>query len=273
MPHPAPGATALEPPSWPVQTTTSQIAHEEIEALVSGELAAIRTPGFTDPAACAAIVDAAQEHGYEWYQNVLPPIGKIGVVQIEHKTPEATREYFAKGPPAVAARDAILGAGGDPFARLLELLGDAWPAGARVAREESLGADYFAGVIRNMTAARLHVDWAPRDARDWSIGSIAGQLAWNIYLKIGHGTGQTRVYDRWWSEELEEFKTQGNYGYEPQAVEGARFVQIQPHVGDLVIFSPRHFHEVICPDDGQERIALGSFGGVTTTDEPLVLWS
>jgi hypothetical protein len=259
--------------SWPVYTATDRLDPDALSGLVAGELAAIHIPAFEDANACAAIVEAAKAHGFEWYENVTPPIGKIGVVQVGHSSDAGKRQYFETAPVAAAARDRIMAAGNDPFARLLALLADTWATGAGIAREPGSGADYFAGVIRNMTTARLHCDWAPHEASGWTVGSIIEQLAWNVYLKIGAHGGQTRVYDRAWSEECEAFKTAGNYGYEPEVVAGSDFIEIQPGIGDLLIFSPRRFHEVICPDDGAERIAIGSFVGVTSTDEPLILWS
>lgn len=258
---------------WPITySTTSGLTEAMLLDLLNGRIAALRIPGFVDATNCAKIVTTANDFGYAWYENVLPPIGKIGLTQIEHGL-DRKQEYFGGVVAATEVRDAILREGDDPFDGVMRALASAWSAGACLAYEDELRHDYFAGVIRNMGAARLHVDWAPHDAVGWDIAAIEAQLAWNIYLQIGEDGGATRIYRRPWTPELERYKTKKNYGYEPHAAADADIVELAPRVGELVVFSPRNLHEVTPVKDPTVRISVGSFIGCSGRDDELSLWS
>jgi hypothetical protein len=130
--------------------------------------------------------------------------------------------------------------------------------------------EYFAGLVRDVNVALLHLDFAPLDGPTWSVGNISSQLTWNIYLQSVDGGGDCQVYDRQWKLEDEQAKVPGSYRYDSQVVAGSQSVCLRPAVGDLTFFNSRNFHEVH-PSAGR-RVTLSSFAGLIAPDR-LVLWS
>lgn len=272
------GALATKPAAtdvWPV-VEVSQMTTGLLRDLLDGGVAALRVPGFCSITECQAIVTHAREVGFSPYAGVTPRIDKIGITQIEHTASDHDRDdYFSGVPAAVSIRDSILTAGGkNPslLDRVVTAFDLAWPAGAQIARESD-GRPYFAGVLRAMESARLHIDWAKNDAEDWWIGGIEAQLAWNVYLESDEQGGDLRIHRRAWNPSIEGFKSTGNYGYDDDAARDVSSVNITPRTGELVVFNPQYLHEVLPKRGDKARTTIGSFVGKTPGSGPLVLWS
>lgn len=242
------------------------LSSNSLDDLFNNRIAAIRVPGFASSEECEAFCAAADEHGYDYYEGVVPPIGKIGITQYE-AGPGGAESYFAQAEDAIEALGELSRASFDPLARVIDALSDLTVA--RVAFEEGVGS-YFAGLVRQIRTALLHVDWAPLDGPSWGIGDIDAQLAWNIYLKAPGAGGECIVHNRPWVWSDEELKIEGSYAYHDSTVADAQLLSLTPRVGDLVIFNSRNFHEVKSTTD--ERITVSSFIGRKPNGE-LWLWS
>jgi hypothetical protein len=253
---------------WPV-VEASSLNRASLEALFANEIAAIRVPDFVPTDVCARSVAAIEEHGFSFYRNVDPPIGRIGVTQTEHRT--ARDDYLEKARGANEARARLFSTTPDPLVLVIEALSRAWRGGAEVAREHD-GRSYFAGIVRIIGEALIHCDWAPHDSDGWVIGAASAQLSWNIYYAVSEAGGETTVFERPWSSEVEAYKNIGNYGYSPAAVDGCGFQRIAPVEGDLIIFNSQNMHCVDRSFGERERITASSFIGRMPSDR-LVLWS
>lgn len=116
----------------------------------------------------------------------------------------------------------------------------------------------------------LHMDFAKYDGPDWSIGEVAHQLSWNLYIRGQSKGGECVVHNRPWKPEYEAMKVDGSYHYNRAVVEGAE-AKSNPFVeGDLVLFNSRNFHEV--GDSQANRITMSSFIG-RFPNQDVVLWS
>lgn len=92
-----------------------------------------------------------------------------------------------------------------------------------IASEPELGR-YYAGLIRKINVAHLHFDYAPYDAKGWTIDKIKEQISWNICLNPGKYGGETIIYDKFWlPEEVDDtYKLEtahGSYGYKKEIVQ------------------------------------------------------
>ncbi len=239
-----------------------------VRQLFDNRIAAIRVPGFISEAACERSVEAITAAGFDYYEDVDPPIGRIGITQFENRDEKS--RYLALASLANKARTGIFLGLPDPFEQVWNALRSVWDAPVRLAAEPD-GATYFAGLIRLINEALVHCDWAPHDAERWAIGSITGQIAWNVYLSLPAEGGETVVYDAPWTEDAELYKSRENYGYAPKLVDGSRSVRITPRRGELVLFNSRNMHAV-APASGGHRITISSFIG-RTAEGGLVLWS
>ncbi len=256
------------------QTEAGQLSRDNLTRLLSNDLACIRVPGFISDQDVASTLDALTAAKFDYYKDVVPPIGRIGITQFEHGAD--AEGYFAAADRSNTYRRALFRDTVDPVDQVRSALSDAWGDSVDLA-EGSDGHPYFAGLVRYMSEALLHCDWAPLDAPGWTIGQIVEQLTWNVYYRVPEIGGEAVVYNRPWTEIVEAHKIPGSYGYDPHLVEDVERVVLKPSAGELVLFNPRNLHEVWRSSDPsdeipQPRVSVSSFIGHLPSGQ-LVLWS
>jgi hypothetical protein len=256
--------------SWEV-LRAEELSAEPLEAIFANEIAGVRIPGFVGREACSAASAAVQANGFDYYETVDPPLGRIGIAQYDHRTDKPT--YFRLAAQAHETRQRIFAAAGDPVELVIDALGAAWPNKVGLATEDAYGA-YFAGIVRvTVGGIRMHCDWGPQDAPGWLIDSVDGQLAWNIFYDLSETGGQTTVYDRPWQPELDDHADPAAFGfYQAAAVADRARYEISPGRGELVVFSSRNLHSVAPATGAGTRLSASSFVGRLPGGE-LALWS
>src|SRR5262249_53746871 len=146
--------------SWEIVTTTT-LSEPLIRSLIDNEIAAVRIAGFASLARCAQAAHSIVSYDFEEFNDVP----KIGLSRTEFwHLPDGEARYLSQVPDADAQRLEILKRPGDFLPEVLDLLGRAWPGGARVLTSESDGRPYFAGILRSLKGNLLHIDWDPVDA-------------------------------------------------------------------------------------------------------------
>ncbi|MGI2732199.1 histidine kinase [Bacillus cytotoxicus] len=262
--------------TWGIEET-QKLSVELLEDLFKGNIGAIRIPNFISKEICEKALNGIKEYGVNYYEGVYPKIGKIGTTQFEHRfSIEKKKEYFKKAVIANQARESIFRDSGDLAKNVIRFVGDAWPHNVDFAIEEETGDTYFAGLVRVMGRALIHVDWAGGlDGLfpEWTIGKINAQLAWNIYLQPSANGGSTVVYNRPWKKSDEAFyKLKDSYAYDYEAVKNAECIRITPQQGELVFFNPQNYHEVQKASGSEDRITVSSFAGLMPNKD-IVFWS
>ena len=242
-----------------------------LRRLFDNEIAAVRVPGFVAPRVVATVMQRVRQHAFDFYRDVEPPIGRIGITQYEHRHDEpAQSRYFGLARQANERRRRLF-AGVELFEAVLEQLRSAWPAHADLA-EESEATPYFAGLVRLIDVALLHCDWAPAESPGWRIGSIDAQITWNLYCSTAETGGVTVVYRRPWTPDAEAHAVAGSYGYHSDLIRDVPAVRIEPRPADLVLFNSRNFHAVERSAGTMPRITVSSFLG-RTPDRSVIAWS
>jgi hypothetical protein len=240
-----------------------------LDSLFDNAIAGIRIAGFLDRPTASVATCCVQQHGLDYYADVSPPIGKIGITQFEYRRDDRTKaEYLALAAAANERRKRIFEDCGDPLGMVIDAISAGRPA--ELARERD-GTPYFAGLVRVINEALLHCDWAPFDAPTWTIAGIDAQVTWNIYCQLPQTGGATTVYNRPWTPDAQHFQIPHSYGYRDDLVAGCEYLRIEPGVGDLIFFNSRNLHRVEA-GSGADRISISSFVG-RGPDVPLVLWS
>ncbi|MBA2875584.1 2OG-Fe(II)-dependent halogenase WelO5 family protein [Thermaerobacillus caldiproteolyticus] len=268
--------TQLSVKTWDV-VETDKLSKKLLDGLLKGEIGAVRIPNFLSNETCEQALKGIKNYGIDYYEGVYPKIGKIGITQFEHRfSKDKKKEYFKKAPKANRARESIFRDSGDLLRKVIDFVSEAWEFDVDIAVEEETGESYFAGLVRVMSRALIHIDWAGGlDGLnpEWTIGKIHAQLAWNIYLQPSSAGGSTVVYQRQWrkSDEI-YYKLKDSYGYDPEVVKNVDFVRIAPKQGELVFFNPQHYHEVQTTEGDTERITVSSFIGLMPNGN-LVFWS
>jgi hypothetical protein len=242
---------------------------ENFQALLRNDIPSIRISQFASVEECRQLSLAIEKIGFDFYRNVEPPIGRIGITQFEYRNRDKSG-YFDAVRKASKTYNKVTSLSFDPLKRLATILRQNISSKVQIAYENEAYGNYFAGLIRQINIALLHIDFAGLDAPDWRIGKIKSQLVWNVYIKAPSQGGICKVYNRQWQPEDEKYKIPGSYGYDYSLVANSEVKHNIPLTGDLVIFNSRNFHEVL-PGIG-ERITISSFIGQMPGGD-LVFWS
>jgi Carrier-protein-independent halogenase WelO5 len=248
-----------------------ELTYESLQAVLQNEVGAVVVPDFVDreqrEATYAALLEAPD---WSFYEGTSPPLGRLGITQYEHF--EAKDAYLDASADANARRSAVLASLPDPVDEVIEAFDAAWPGSAGPAEED--GRPYFVGIYRRGGGGgvKIHADWGPRDGEGWVIERITGQLAWNLFFSSPTAGGELIVYDYPWEPRLEEHAAQRFSDYDPKLFESTPRVEVPPYPGALIIFNSRNAHAVGPATNGEARVAVGSFIGVTE-DGDLAFWS
>lgn len=247
-----------------------------LRALLGGEIAAIRMPGFATPEECRRFCDAIRAGAVAGRAAETSPMTLIGCNFSNHAGREKG-DYFALVESSYVDVGRLCDAAGlDPLARMIGRLAAIWPGHVGVAVEPGFGR-YFAGGVKTRTSSsHLHYDFAAHTAPGFVIGQITDQLGWNLYLDMPAGTGETVTYRRQVPREG------GPYGSGPGKamnlerafVDGADSFTFRPEIGEVVIINTRNPHDVVVGEvaPGEWRAQASSFIGRLANDD-LVLWS
>lgn len=249
-----------------------ELSKENLQLLLDNKIPAIRIRGFATPEECRAFAEAAKRGNMQYY-NVADRIGYIGMAQYQYRWNKTKEEFLADVPKAQADVAAVFAESFDPLQRFMKLLGSVWPAPVDFASEN--GKPYFAGIIRSTSdKIDLHVDWAPVNSPDYSIGAINGQLGWNFFAEELESGGHTNVYNNPWNPEIVDGVIPQSYGLDRSLAENVPKFTYRASAGDVVIFNTRNPHEIASgvAKPGGSRVSIGSFVG-RMPDEQLVLWA
>lgn len=247
-----------------------EMNYENLNLLFENKIPCIRVSGFASKKECIQLERSVAKVGFDFYENVFPPIGRIGITQFEYSGKDKV-DYFLRASKANDVYRRITSmANFSPLDRLIYILNHNIDKNADIAFEDDVDASYFAGLFRQISVALLHVDFARLDAPGWKIGDVVSQLAWNLYITPPENGGSCNVYNRPWQLNDESRKITGSYGYDSSLVENVEYKSNAPIIGDLVIFNSRNFHEVTQANG--DRLTCSSFIG-KLPDGNLVLWS
>lgn len=255
--------------AWVIEEAES-LTISSLFALFHDEIAALRIPHFLANDACSTLIEQIHRYQPEQYTDD-PEMARVGITQAEHMDKKAL--YFQRAAEMNNSREAVFEERRAALLQVIHALRGVWRGQVDVAREEESNQRYFAGLIRIIRRTRLHFDWAPHDAQDWTIGQISAQLAWNIYLQASEHGGTTRVYHRAWRHEDERYREPGSYAFDLALVQNDAFVEIFPQTGELVLFNSRNYHEVEKAEGTHQRLSISSFVGLLKAGQALALWS
>jgi hypothetical protein len=238
--------------------------------LLRNEIPLVVIPNFATFEECARLADCANRIGFEPYENVDPPIDRIGITVFEYEG-RGVGEYFRDAYKARLVQQAIFSESFDPLARLIARLAAVADGPVDVATDPLFGR-YHAGLVRRIEQGTLlHIDFAPAEQPAWHVARVHTQMTWNLYLELAPGdAGATRIYNRQWLPSDEIMKVPKTYGYRREVVAGAQEFTYEPIVGDVCLFNTRNFHEVE-PSTGRRVTCCSAIG--VLDDGGTVLWS
>ncbi|WP_169807735.1 2OG-Fe(II)-dependent halogenase WelO5 family protein [Herbidospora mongoliensis] len=242
-----------------------------LKRVASGQIAGVIIPSILKASNCETITSALRTLPTGLYDvdRVHPPIARFGPALNDHRTEDGVDPMYWS--LAESARTAWLNAGlsSGPLTAALAALHSSWHQRTEIATISDRPA--YAGVIREINAGTLiHNDCIIREFPFGILDTqISAQLALNIYLSVGVDGGATTVWHRRWQPEDESSRI--GYGHTQTVVADAPYASFNPEVGDALLFSSEHYHDV-SPVSSGRRISLAFFLGLTS-DDRLVVWS
>lgn len=243
-----------------------QYASNNLGELIQNKVPFIRLKNFISTEDANLLLEQLELIGFDFYKNVSPPIGKLGVTVFENQDSplnyfKKSREILSNIKNSAPKHQKLLG-------KLVQLFG---AYGFSIFSEN---VDYFAGLIRIMKGgALLHIDYAPFDSEKYSINKIETQIACNIFLKTPKQGGELVVHNKKWQLEDEKLKKANSYGYNKKIVDNVELAKIKPEVGDLILFNSRNYHKVLPNGNLDEnRITFSCFAGINKNNE-CQIWS
>ena len=130
--------------SWDVVEAT-ELTEEILDGLFDNEIAAVRIPNFVSAEACRIGSEAVLSNGFDYYETLDPPLGRIGIAQYDHRADKT--EYFRLAALAHEKRKQLFAEAGDPIPLVADAVAAGWDGKVRLASEDAYG-DYFAGIVR-----------------------------------------------------------------------------------------------------------------------------
>lgn len=247
---------------------------KSLQEIIQKEKLAVLISRFMPEDVCKKLQKNIEDLGVDWYPNCTGKQGRIGIGATEFSHRQDGKEtYFSSIGQAEKNLQRILDGTKNPCDQLIELINPHFPT----ARASEVGyGNYFCGLIRAMgSASTLHYDFAPTQARGWSIDRIGEQLAVVFYFSLPESGGSLRIYERRWTAEDEahnnDVAEKGPFGFSEDFLSGVPFVEVMPKIGDVIIFNSRNFHMVTTPDDGSVRFSMNAFLG--SCDNSLIMWN
>lgn len=265
-PVPVPNAAA-SPNAWAREESLNA---NSLRALLDNRLACIRVDHFVSPQDARSLIEAANHLGFDQYEQVVPPIDRIGATVFEYNHRDQ-RAYFERAAEMQRLRDAIFARSFDALDAVMHAVGAAYQRPMHVMSSPTHGS-YYACLIRRIEqGTELHIDYAPAEQPSWDVAAIERQLAFNIYLELGPGAGETTIYRRAWQPEDEAHRNPDGYGYLPEVLDGVEeSLTFEPRLGELRLFNTRNYH-IVAPSTDRRTTAAAAIG--ETRDGRLVCWS
>ncbi|MFI5925935.1 hypothetical protein ACIA3K_08090 [Micromonospora sp. NPDC051543] len=248
------------------------ITRADVAGLVAGRIAAVRVPGLLPAARCHAITTALADAEMDRYDEsrVFPVVAKFGPAINDHRDGGDLREDYWEAADAADKGWSTLGLPDSPRELCLAAFRAAWPDVSPGRRQDR---QMHVGIVREINAGlQVHFDDAVREYAGRLLDSeVVAQLAFNIYVQVPPGGGETVLWRRRWQPDDEDLRIPGGYGYRESVADGTQSLTLRPTLGEGFLFDPRHYHTVRPATDGR-RISIGCFVGLTD-DGRLTLWS
>lgn len=245
------------------------LSKDNLRKLLNNQIPFIRIKNFVSEQHCLQMVADSSDQAFGFYDNVVPPIQRIGCTVFEYER-GAADGYFEQSKIEAKKRNRFFASTVNPIDKLIHSLAEVSGRSVSIARSDK-GDEYYAGLLRKIECGtELHIDYAPAEQQGWMICEVFSQLAWNLYLQVsGNDSGKTIIYNRCWQAKDDKYRG-GSYGFDIAVVDGCNHVELHPQVGEVILFNTRNYHHVT-PSDSSRFTLASAIGELPSGN--LVFWS
>ncbi|MEM7375087.1 MAG: 2OG-Fe(II) oxygenase [Bacteroidota bacterium] len=257
--------------------TQNSLQYQDLQALLTGELLALRIPLFYAPEHCLQLLASFQGlplfGPYRMAKDMQ--IHRIGMSLFETENqPEYLHRYYKDARDSMKKLSLICYPLTNPLTQLHEQLHELWPHGAQV--ENLHGFPMQQGIVRLFEAGKdsglpPHYDLLQNDVPDSPrAAQQLTQLAANIYLQVPDEGGELDLWDfQPTQQEFEELCT-GHHDFMDRSLLPPKAATLRPQTGELILMQSSKVHSVR-PSYGT-RLSMACFVGYYGQHEPLTYW-
>lgn len=239
--------------------------------IINGKYSALIIRNFYDKKSCNTITNRIKKFSYFDYGDGI--IKKIGVFLLAYINKKS--DYFIDAEKVRPTLRQIFYNLDDPRKKIHRLISNMFPTKIVTAAEED-GKKYSCGIIRlheKGDRGPLHRDNVSFEARDFYVSSFEHQLSCILYLNQSEKGGELLIYRQSWKKNDEKYREIG-FGYSNKVISKCKESSlIKANSGDLVIFNPRHYHEILPIAGKSKRITLSLFLAFSKMSNKVVTWS
>ena len=198
---------------------------------------------------------------------------KIGISLVSHSANK--EQYFEKSEKARPLLREIFKGLEDPRKKIHKFLSSLYHDYNILIAEED-GKRYACGIIRihdQGKSLHLHRDCVSFEAPNFYVAKNSGQLSCVLYLQTPAKGGGLKIYKKSWTRQDEKYR-EIEFGYSKKALKDCQeSVVITPKPGDLVVFNPLFYHEILPVEASSERISLNLFAAFGFSGKKILTWS
>ena len=267
----------FEPPSgkaWDIRDVET-IHREDLDALLSGEIAYIRVGGFLSGDWCADIVKRflSSADDPNIFDRYFEGWGMSRALGIPFRADCDRDDYFARAETANRSLRQIYAGGEDPLSKLQKSIEIAtgWSYFQATEGGRAYGTDHIWALEKSALGCPIHADGfepsglVPLKSRR--------MLSWNVYLAASESGGGLAVYRKRWTKEDDQYRKRANVGYDPAVIRDCPYGHIRPRPGDLVIFDPTHCHNVFKTAGPSRRTSAQAYIGLDRDRKEFTFWA
>lgn len=232
-----------------------------LEDLWTGTVPYAVFPGFLTESECSAVVEALELAPKTTFKSGDALVSTLGVY-----LPDAVNDpdaYFARAAELEPIIASVLTLGRGDVRDRVRLMFESHVNRPVIAATGPDGREYGQGSLRIHGAgagASVHRDVAAVDAAGWNVAEMDAQFSAVLMLQPSEAGGELVVYrQKWQPEDDAEYKNKGALGWDPRVVDGAQEATYSAGAGDVYVFNPTHYHEVLLTSGETDRVSMQFF--------------
>ncbi len=247
-----------------------EVQPNTIQEILDGKIPALLIKNFFTPQTCDKIIRKISN--FSVFEHGTSNLKKVGIFLSSYLNKK--EKYFPDAQISNQEISKIFSSTGDPYKKINQVI-------SKISKIEKLTPamestkDYSHGIFRiweNNDFGPLHRDYANFEAPNFHISRHKNQISCVIYLQNPSKGGELVIHKQQWEKADEKFRAI-DFGYSRQVLKETTHEKILPRKGDMIIFNPRFFHEILPTIGRDKRVTFGFFVGFSNKDNLAEYWS
>lgn len=252
------------------QSLSIETQPDTLQEIIDGKIPALQIKNFFSPHICDKIVSKVSNHSV--YDHGSSKLKKVGIFLSAYLNKK--EKYFPDAEISNKKISKIFSDTEDPIEKINQVIHKISKIENIIPATEQKN-DYSHGIFRiweNSDFGPLHRDYANFEAPNFQISRHENQLSCVLFLQNPTKGGELVIHNKKWEKPDEKFRAI-DFGYSREVIKEVSYEKILPQKGDLIIFNPRFFHEILPTIGKTNRVTFGFFIGFSNQDNFAEYWS